>query len=226
MCSTSRTSASLRRNALGQARCPVVLPPRRLAQMCDRAARSARCHPDAAPHPAGASDLPTPRSLYPPSVIASAVPTSSVSPAPLHSTFLLPPPFPVCRAPARSSLSAVARDERVSLAPLSDHCASRTTDARPADILASVVVSSFLSHVYANAWRRLPCFFDWRTLPVRRGASKRSRLDDHGPQRVPPRSPIRPRTAFLTRRLFRAGRPYAIENRTPSPGGTHKEKLQ
>jgi len=29
------------------------------------------------------------------------------------------------------------------------------------------------------------CFFDWRTLPARRGASKRSRLDDHGPLQDP-----------------------------------------
>jgi len=50
---------------------------------------------------------------------------------------------------------------------------------------ARVVVCSFLSPAYANAWRRLPCFFDCRTLPARRGASKRSRLDDHGPQRDP-----------------------------------------
>ena len=40
------------------------------------------------------------------------------------------------------------------------------------------------------------CFFDWRTVPARRSASKRCHLDDHGPQKEPPRSPFWPLRVF------------------------------
>jgi hypothetical protein len=56
-------------------------------------------------------------------------------------------------------------------------------------------------HVLAPA----TCFFDCRTLPARRGASKRSRLNDHGPQRDPRGRRSSRVKAFLTRRSFRAG---------------------
>src|SRR5262245_58420908 len=48
-------------------------------------------------------------------------------------------------------------------------------------------------------------FFDCRTLPAWRGASKRSRPGDHGPLQDPRDRLAGRGSAFLTRRSFRAG---------------------
>ena len=69
------------------------------------------------------------------------------------------------------------------------------------------------------------CFIDSRTLPARRGASKKSRLNDHGPLQDPRDRRFSRASAFLTRRSFRAGllTPSKTERRHRT---AHKEKRQ
>ncbi len=63
------------------------------------------------------------------------------------------------------------------------------------------------------------CFFDWRTVPARRSASKRCHLDDHGPQKEPPRSPFWP-LRVLESPLCPRWSDLAIANTTPPAGST------
>src|SRR5262249_40956508 len=66
---------------------------------------------------------------------------------------------------------------------------------------------------------RLP----YATSPARRIKKEPSRRSP--PPEGPPRSPIRPLCVFDSP-LTPCRSPHVIENRTPSRGGTHKDKLQ
>jgi hypothetical protein len=130
-----------------------------------------------------------------------------------------------CRALMRSPHSADVRANQVSRCLWGDS-ALRARPARDFLILALVWWSgSFLSLASATSWRRLPWFFDRRTLPARRGASKRSRPDDHGPLQDPRGRLAGRLKAFLTRRSLRAGAltPSKTERRHRT---AHKEKQQ
>ncbi len=120
-------------------------------------------------------------SLHPSSMVVSAFLTPSL----LRVPSCCPKSLPFTRAPVLSPPSTDIRANQVSWCPWGDS-ALCTRPMYGALTLGLVWWSgSFLSAVYARARRRLPCFFDCRTLPARRGASKRSHLDDHGPLQDP-----------------------------------------
>ena len=97
-----------------------------------------------------------------------------------------------------------------------DRFATRSQSGLPALLC---IPTSSLFPVCARAWHGC-LFFDWRTLPARRSASKRCRFTDHGPRRVPPRSPPRPLRVFDPP-LIPCWSLHAIENSTPPPVGTY-----
>jgi hypothetical protein len=110
----------------------------------------------------------------------------------------------LCRAPALSPPSAIVRSHQVSRHRWGNHCASCTPDARASGTRLCGGQDRFSSLCLPLPGERLPCFFDRRTLPARRGASKRSRLDDHGPV-SDPRDRQSGRCGRAARSAFRVG---------------------
>ena len=149
----------------------------------------------------------------------------SLPPAPLHCTLSLPQTIPCFAAFRRSRLHSLL------FVPL-----GYPPGAAGDDALCAWPTHGCLTHGlvwWSDRFSRLcipmpgtaALFFDWRTLPARRGASKRSRLDDHGPLQDPRDRQSGRVKAFLTRCSVRCWFLHTIENRLPSPGGTHKENL-
>jgi hypothetical protein len=159
------------------------------------------------PYLGGAANPPSAARVLPfgpRSIIVSTRLTSSLPPARCTDSLGSHIPFPALLRPG--ALASLRRCSCQSdCLSANGWGALRTTDARPSDTRACSVVwlVSFpcLCHVQESGY----LFFDCRTLPARRGASKRNRLDDHGPREIPRDRRDGRASAFLTRRSFRAG---------------------
>jgi hypothetical protein len=213
-CSTSRTTAGVRRNAPP---CRGSFPACRWGMRRKRSARHA-AHRCGCPTSSRSGRSLHRRALYAVRcfpIVASALLMLLSSPLrPLHLR-VVPNHSLLYRAPMGSPSSTVIHAHQVSWCCRTDaaHCARPTHGCLTLTLVEWSDRFSLLCMPMPG--ERLACFFDWRTLPARRGASKRSRLTDHGPLPQPPRSPIQPRPSVFDPPLNPCWFLHAIENSTP-----------